>query len=145
MSFTIPQSNIETEEKVETTTATPAVKLDDKLKDEILSQIQVEGTVIVYCTYTALFDERIRIWNSTVLIDNLSGSRSRLLHALNISIAPVWMDVQGGSTARFTLIFAPLSNTCEAFELLEDIPQSGGFHIRGIIRNGSDVYNVEIV
>ena len=145
MSLTIPKNNIETEEHVETTTAAPSVKLDKRLKEEILSQVQEEGTVIVHCSYTALFDERIRIWNSTVLVDNQSGSRSRLLHALNITIAPVWMDLQGGTPTRFTLIFAPLPKSCDSFDLFEDIPQAGGFEVRGIRRNKSDVYNVTIV
>ena len=112
MSFTIPKNNVETEEKVETTTAAPAVRLDEKLKDEILSQVQEEGTVIVHCSYASSYDDRIRIWSSTVLVDHHSVSRSRLLHAENITIAPVWMNVQMGSITRFTLIFAPLPKSC---------------------------------
>ncbi len=45
MPFPIPKYNIETEEHVETTTVTPAVKFDDKLKNEILSQIHEEKAV----------------------------------------------------------------------------------------------------
>jgi len=55
------------------------------------------------------------------------------------------MEVPAGTTARFTLIFASLPKTCEVFNLYEDIPQDSGFHIKGIRRNKSDVYNVEIV
>jgi len=145
MPFPSPIYNIETEEHVETTTATPVIKLDKKLKDEILSQIQEEGTVIVHCSYTAVFEGGIRIWTSTVLIDLQSGSRSRMLHAENITIAPVWMDLPVGDTARFTLIFAPLPKTCENFDLYEDIPQSGRFHVKNIKRNKSDVYHVTII
>ncbi len=142
---TIPQCNTQTEEQVITPTATPAVKLDKRLKDELLTQIQEESMVIVHCSYDSLFGGGIRIWNSTVLIDHQSGDRSRLLHAENITIAPVWMEVPAGTTARFTLIFASLPKTCEVFDLYEDIPEEGGFHIKGIKRNKSDVYNVEIV
>jgi len=119
----------------------PDIKLDKRLKDELLTEMLEEGTVIVHCSFTALFTIGIRIWNSTVLIDKESGSRSRLLHILNIPIAPEWMLVPAGSTARFILIFATLPKTCVVFDLLEDIPESDGFFIQNIKRNKSDVYN----
>ena len=144
MPFPTPALNVEIEEHVETTTAIPAVKFDDKLKDEILSQIHEEGMVIVHCIYNAEIDGGIRIWNSTFLIDKASGDRSVMHHAENISIAPVWTYVPEGKTHRFTLIFAPLPKSCESFDLLEDIPQAGGFFIQNIKRNKSDVYNVVI-
>jgi hypothetical protein len=53
MPFPTPANNIKSEEHVETTTAAPAIKFDDKLKNEILSQIHEEGMVIVHCTYSA--------------------------------------------------------------------------------------------
>ena len=43
MPFSTPSFNIETEEHAESTTMVPAVKLEDKLMDEILSQIHEEG------------------------------------------------------------------------------------------------------
>lgn len=137
-----PKFNIETEEQI--ITAIPAVKFDDKLKDEILSQIHEEKAVIVHCTYNAEIDGGIRIWNSTFLIDKASGDRSNMHHAENISIAPEWTYVPEGKTYRFTLIFAPLPKSCEFFDLLEDIPQAGGFFIQNIKRNKSDIYNVRI-
>jgi hypothetical protein len=144
MTHLCPEYNHEPGEHADTTTATPAIKLDKKLREEILSQVHEEGMVIVHCTYLAEVAGAIRIWNSTVLIDLQSGSRSKLLHAENITIAPVWMEVPPGSTVRFTLIFAPLPKTCETFDLYEDIPQPGGFLIKAIRRNKSDVYNVTI-
>ena len=129
----------------QTPTETPTVKIDKRLKDELLSQIQEEGMVIVHCSHTSTLGTNIRIWNSTVLIDRESGNRSRLLHALNISIAPMWMEIPAGSTLRFTLFFSSLPKSCEIFDFLEDIPESGGFEIRGIKRNKSDVYKVTIV
>jgi hypothetical protein len=145
MPFPVPTCHVETEEHVETTTAAPAVRFDDKLKEEILSQIHEEGMVIVHCTYHAEIDGGIRIWNSTFLIDKASGDRSPMQHAENISIAPVWTYVPEGKTWRFTLIFAPLPKSCEFFDLLEDIPQDGGFFIQNIRRNKSDVYKVVIL
>ncbi len=55
-----PKYNIEIEEQI--ITVTPAVKVNDKLKEEILSQIHEEGMVIVHCTYNAEIDGGIRIW-----------------------------------------------------------------------------------
>ena len=137
----IPQSNTQTEQQV----VTPAVKLDESLKAELLSQIQEEAMVVVHCSYKADIEIGIRIWNSTVLIDQGSGTRSRMLHAFNITIAPIWMLVEAGTTARFTLIFSPLPKTCELFTLNEDIPEPNGFEIKNIKRNKSDVYHVKIL
>lgn len=137
-------SNVETEQHVETSTGTPAVRFDENLKDEILSQIQEEGMVIIHCSYHAEMDGGIRIWKSTFLIDKASGDRSTMHHAENISIAPEWTYVPDGKMYRFTLIFAPLPKSCELFDLLEDIPQAGGFFIQNIRRNKHDVYHVVI-
>jgi hypothetical protein len=125
--------------------ASPAIQFDDKLKEEILSQIHEEGVVIVHCIYNAEIDGGIRIWNSTFLIDKASGDRSTMHHAENISVAPEWTYVPEGKTHRFTLIFSPLPKSCEFFDLLEDIPQTGGFFIQNIRRNKSDVYSVVIL
>ena len=137
-----PTFNIETEEQV--VTATPAIKLDDNLKEEILRQVQEEGMVIVHCLYKAEEEGGIRIWQSTFLVDKGSGERSHLHHAENISVAPIWTLVPAGKTFRFTLIFSPLPKSCEFFDLLEDIPESGGFFIQNIKRKKSDVYHVNI-
>ncbi len=75
---TNPHFNVETEEHVETTTATPAVKFDDKLMDEIQSQIHEEAVVIVNCSYSTAFTGGISIWNPTFLIDKASVDRSAI-------------------------------------------------------------------
>jgi hypothetical protein len=142
---TIPKYNTQTEEQVITPTEIPAVKLDENLKAELLSQIQEESMVVVHCSYKADVEIGIRIWNSTVLIDQQSGERSRMLHAFDITVAPMWMVVEVGTTARFTLIFTPLPKTCDFFTLYEDIPEPNGFEIKNIKRNKSDVYHVKIV
>jgi hypothetical protein len=138
------QYNTSTEEPTHTMVEEPDVELNQELKDELLSEMLEEGMVIVHCSFTTLYGMNIRIWNSTVLIDKGTGNRSRMLHAENITIAPQWMEVQAGSTAHFTLIFAPLPKTCEFFDLLEDIPQAGGFFVQNIKRNKSDVYQVNV-
>jgi hypothetical protein len=139
-----PVHNVKTAEKAEVPVATPAVKLDKELIEELMSQSQEEAMVIVHCSFNAVEETGIRIWSSTFLIDQESGTRSRLLHALNITMAPMWMLVPGGTTARFTLLFSALPKSCSSFTLFEDIPQPGGFEIRNIKRNKSDVYNIRI-
>jgi len=137
----IPQFNTRTEQQV----VTPAVKLDEGLKEELLALIQEEAMVVVHCSYKADIEIGIRIWSSTVLIDQQSGDRSRMLHAFNVTVAPMWMLVEAGTTARFTLIFSSLPKTCEFFTLYEDIPEPNGFEIKNIRRNKSDVYHVKLV
>ena len=124
-----PKLNIETEEQI--IAAPPAVKFDDKLKEEILSQVQQEGMVIVHCHYEVEEEGGIRIWQSTFLVDKGSGERSHLHHAENISVAPIWTLVPAGKTYRFTLIFSLLPKSCEFFDLLEDIPEWAGLKFRG--------------
>ena len=41
--------NLETEEQI--ITVSPTIRFDEKLKEEILSQVLDEGMVIVYCLY----------------------------------------------------------------------------------------------
>jgi len=143
MNYLIPTNNLETEEPQVTTT--PSVKIEQDLKDEILSQIHEENTVIVHCSYNSIFGGSIRIWNSTFRIDKASGDRSKLLHAENITFAPVWTPIPEGKSFRFTLIFSGFSKSCEFFDLLEDIPEAGGFFIQNIKRNKDDIYQVNIM
>ncbi len=139
-----PTYNIKTKEQVVKPTATPSIEIDEKIKDELLTQFEEQEMVIVHCSFSAIIDIGIRIWSSTFLVDRISGSKSKLLHALNIPFAPIWNLVQAGTTVRFTLIFSALPKTCEVFDLIEEIPDSFGFEIFGINRNFSDVYNVTI-
>jgi hypothetical protein len=139
----IPYNNIATEEPP--VTILPTVKVDHEAVTEILSQIQEENTVIVHCTYNSDFGGSIRIWKSTFLIAKPSGERSRLLHAENITFAPVWTPTPAGKEFRFILIFSGLPKGCEFFDLLEDIPESGGFFIPNIKRNKDDIYQVNIM
>jgi len=45
----------------------------------------------------------------------------------------------------YLIIFIPLPKSCDFFDLLEDIPESGGFFVRNIKRNKADVYHVQII
>jgi hypothetical protein len=103
-----------------------------------------DSFVYVHCHYNNTAGGMlIRIWNSTFLVDKGSGSRSKLLHAENISFAPVWTQIPNGSYS-FLLIFEGLPKSCQLFDLIEDIPQPGGFEVRSIARNEKDVYHIDI-
>jgi hypothetical protein len=104
-----------------------------------------DSFVYVHCHYDNPYrDMLIRIWSTTYLIDKTNGTRSRLIHAENISMAPVWTRIADGATYSFLLIFEGLPKSCKQFDLIEEIPQPGGFEVRAIPRNDSDVYHIDI-
>jgi hypothetical protein len=47
-------------------------------------------------------------------------------------------------TYSFLLIFSALPKACILFDLIEDIPQPGGFLVKGIKRNKTDVYRITL-
>ena len=103
------------------------------------------GHVYVHCYFKNTFTNMmIRIWKSTFLIDQGSGTKSELVHIENISYAPEWTAVPDNQLFHFLLIFSALPKSCVKFDLLEDIPQSGGFHVTDIMRNEQDVYRVDL-
>lgn len=105
-----------------------------------------DSFVYVHCYFNNVYrDMLIRIWKSTYLIDAASGARSALLHTENISLAPQWTLIPDNQVFRFLLVFEGLPRACTQFDLLEDIPQPGGFHVTNIVRNESDVYHIDIV
>lgn len=102
-----------------------------------------ERATIVHCTVKGydFFPMGIRIWPTTFLIQQ-NGERKKLLQAYNIAAYPNWKWVFNGHV--FTLVFEGLDKDCLLFDLLEDIPQPGGFRIENIERNKQDVYWVEV-
>jgi len=107
-----------------------------------LEKIKEESQVTIHFKYTgSMWGNKIRIWKSTFLHAKGSSHRSSLLHVENISVHPTWTHVSAGETINFTLIFSGLPKDCEYFDLIEDIPEPGGFIINDIKRNNSDVYH----
>jgi transposase-like protein len=107
-----------------------------------LEKIKEESQVTIHFKYTgSMWGDKIRIWKSTFLHAKGSSHRSSLVHVENISIHPTWTHVSAGETINFTLIFSGLPKYCEYFDLIEDIPEPGGFIINDIKRNNSDVYH----
>jgi hypothetical protein len=120
----------------------PVFKPDVTFKPRL--QVFEEQVAIVHCTYNfpkEFQPSPIRIWPTTYLIQE-NGKQKKLLQAFNISPYPAWKMVNSGH--RFTLIFEGLDKECKIFDLLEDIPEPGGFSIKSIHRNKTDVYWVTI-
>jgi hypothetical protein len=113
-----------------------------EVKEETLVETMAaeESQVVVHCICST--DAAYRIWPTTFLIENGTGKRAKLLTAFNISFYPYWTFKNKGQ--KFTLIFEGLSRNCVLFDLKEEIPQEGGFHVKSILRNNTDVYTVEI-
>lgn len=125
----------------------PTVK--PEIGTDVLTSIDpnslTDSYIYVHCHYQNEFPEMfIRVWRSTFLIDRNSSSRAQLVHAENISYAPEWTYIPGKQLYTFLLIFSALPKDCKVFDLVEDIPQAGGFFVSGISRNGQDVYHVTI-
>lgn len=122
----------------------PAVEIEEELLAEAKIQADVEKQVIVHVTIHSSYSWwQLRIWPSTFLIPREGGSKAKLLNADNIPFFPQWLHIFG-PIHRFTLIFEGLPKDCEVFDLVEEIPQKGGFEVNGVCRNQSDVYHVEI-
>lgn len=121
------------------------VKINEEARIQLLSDPEEESQVVLHFIYrTKLVKTTIRIWNSTFLCDCDSSHRSALVHSENIAIYPVWMDVYASKPVHFTLIFKGLPKSCTKFDFIEDIPEPGGFVVRNIARNDSDIYNLDI-
>jgi len=115
-------------------------------KEEIQVSVSVEEErqVIVHCFMYLPQGGGVRIWKSTYLRDKHSGHQSKLVNVFGVSIAPVWTLVEEGQTVHFTLTFKPLPSSCVMFDLVEDIPEPGGFYVANILRNKVDVYKVNL-
>ena len=104
-----------------------------------------DSFVYVHCHFENTSDDMlIRIWRTTFLIDKNSATRSQLVHAENISVAPQWTMIPRKGDFTFLLIFGGLPKSCLVFDMIEEIAQPGGFHIKSIKRNETDVYHIDI-
>ncbi len=127
----------------------PPVKVRPSVDIEVLSAISPstleDSYIYVHCYFNNVYrDMLIRIWSTTYLIDKGSSARAKLIHAENISIAPVWTRIPDGQVYSFLLVFEGLPKSCTHFDLIEEIPQPGGFEVRNIGRNETDVYHIDL-
>lgn len=113
---------------------------------ELLEQVQtqVEKQVIVHGVARAKprCGATLRLWKSIVLIPKESTKQCQLIQSFNIALYPVWQHILPGKSHHFTMIFEGLPKACSQFDLVEMIPEPGGFEIRNIIRNELDVYHL---
>jgi hypothetical protein len=127
------------------TITTTEVVIDEEIRKELFSNIDEEKQIIVNCIINGGNDgTAARIWKSTYLVDNVSKQRSVLLHTIGVSHYPNWTRIPPKSTLRFSLIFSALPQSTKVFDLVEQIPESGGFYFSGLRRNDADVYQVDL-
>lgn len=123
----------------------PRPVLDPDLEVSEKTYAKTDSHVYVHCYFQNEWkDALVRIWKTSFLIDQATGLKSALLHAENISIAPVWTLIADNRTHDFLLIFEGLPNSCTQFDFIEEISQPGGFCVRNIPRNQQDVYHVDV-
>jgi hypothetical protein len=119
-------------------------KVRHGVKIKTQDEAEEESQEVVHCTFVSgEYEQAIRVWKSTYLLDRGSEHRSELVSAFNVSMYPAWTRVKGGHSLQFTLIFTGLPKSCKAFDLIEIIPQPGGFVERNILRNEKDVYRIQ--
>jgi hypothetical protein len=119
------------------------VTIDTELKNAIKNLVEEESQVRIHLHLHFSNFSTIRIWKSTFLKPHFKGEKVNLVHADNISFYPEWTLCRAGETVC-TLIFKGLPKDCTIFDLTEEIPEPGGFHISNIKRNNSDVYHLTI-
>lgn len=116
---------------------------------KLLQQAEGEKQIIVHCKVLPGADTSIigplRIWPSIYLIDKEHDYKSKLLAAWNITLYPEWELVPFYKKSHeFTLVFSALHPDCRHFDLIEDIPDDGGFIQHNIPRNNLGVYELEL-
>jgi hypothetical protein len=125
----------------------PSISIDPEILKELKNQTEEQGQVVLHFLYNAPVSMimNIRIWPTTYLYDQHSSHRSDLVHIEHICLAPMWMPCFPGEKLYFTLIFSGLPKSCTVFDFVEECHSEGGaFEARGIIRNNSDVYYLEM-
>jgi len=138
-----PSSRSKTIVKPAPAISRPAV--DAEVMLSIAAETLEDSYVYVHCYFQNQWsDALVRIWKTTFLVDHASGAKAGLLHVENISIAPLWTAIPDNHVHQFLLIFAGLPKSCAVFDLIEEIPQPGGFHVCDIPRNQQDVYHIDL-
>jgi len=121
----------------------PNPRIDQNTKEEIKEDITTEGQVIIHIRFSSLIENSLlRLWKTTFLFSKDSSHKSKLVHHYNIALYPKWTRVKLGQTIKFTLVFSALPKSCAHFDLVEQIPESGGFEFKNIERNTTDVYHI---
>ncbi len=129
-----------------TSIKTPGTRIKTSVRRKLKEETQEEKQVVIHCHFVCNnpYGMYIRIWPTTYLLAKDVQHRSDLVHAENIPFAPEWIAVAPGTSSQFTLIFTGLPKDCQRFDMVEIIPQEGGFFVANIERNELDVYDVQV-
>ena len=115
--------------------------VDREMLSELAEKTKEQAQVVVHILYPPQANPyMIRIWKNTFLSSRSSVHNSKLLHADNINIAPLWTEVEGHLPYTFTLFFEGFPKDVLIFDLKEKISEPGGFYFPSIVRNEQDVY-----
>ncbi len=121
----------------------PQVEVLAEPETALAVKLEEESQVLVHVHFLAFPGALIRIWKTTFLIPTIpSGEKVPLVHAENITMAPMWTHLDGYGVFTFTLVFKGLPRDCQVFDLTEEIEESGAFHFPEIARNETDVYHL---
>lgn len=122
------------------------IEIAKELKEQIATQTEIESQVFVHIHFQPpLIPQVLRVWSNTYLRCKESGVRCKMLFSENIAVYPQWTRVEPGVPFSFALIFENLPKKCLTFDLIEEIPEEGGFVFKDIERNSSNVYNLKLL
>lgn len=124
---------------------TDSVEISISTLKKIYESFQEDGQTIVHCSYVSkrkyVNGGWVNIYPTTFLM--YYDEMLPLLHAENIPLGPgKHMFNKPGELKQFTLIFPPVPNGWEYFNLVEECPSTDGFVVTNIKRNNSGVYEV---
>ena len=126
----------------------PNIQIDPEILAELTNETEEAGQVVLHNLYNTPMNTfmNIRIWPTTYLFDQHSNHRSELVHVENICLYPNWMPCFPGEKFHFTLIFSGLPKNCTVFDFIEVCDnEAGAFEARGLHRNATDVYFLEVL
>jgi hypothetical protein len=119
--------------------------VDAEALTDLSGMVEEQGQIVIHVIYPPQTEPyAIRVWKSTFLFSKTTDHRTKLIHAENISISPQWTEVSGRQAYAFTLFFEAFPKSVVVFDLVEIIPQPGGFNYSGILRNYTDVYTISL-
>jgi hypothetical protein len=125
----------------------PKIEIEPDILQKLKAQTEEMGQVVLHFLFEVSdeWGSAMRIWPTTYLFDQDSDHTSDLVHNENISLYPDWTPCTAFSKNTFTLVFSGLPKSCTIFDFEEFCNGSGGeFVIRGIPRNSTDVYYLQI-